>query len=235
MTENFKQAAEDVLGEDLTWFFNPWLTGKGYPKFTWDWRSTDSGAGVVLDVRVRQNQEEPGVPLFRMPVHVRYVSSNATIDDVRWVDGRLTEWSVDLPAGDWDVVSDPDGWLLATNGRDDLFPRLSALTVSPNPSAARFTIGGILSGSAGRIGNPQRSRCPRAPGPEPRPAVPHPRGLRPRMGRPRRRRQVGPERRVLRPAPDELPHGDPAARPPVSIGGRPCAMIPALPEITMRQ
>ncbi len=149
VTENFKQAAEDVLGEDLTWFFQPWLTGKGYPKFAWDWRSTNSGAGVVLDVRVRQSQEEPGVPLFRMPVHVRYVSSGTAIDDVRWVDGRLTEWSVDLPADDWNVVPDPDGWLLAGNARGDLFPRLSALAVSPNPSGGRFTISGVLSGSTG--------------------------------------------------------------------------------------
>jgi aminopeptidase N len=148
-TENFKQAAEDVLGEDLTWFFHPWLTGKGYPKFTWDSRATQSGTGVVLDVRVRQDQDEPGVPLFRMPVHVRYVSSDAAIDDVRWVDGRLAEWSVELPAGEWSVVADPDGWLLAANSRGDLFPRLSTLTVSPNPSGLRFTIKGVLSGSEG--------------------------------------------------------------------------------------
>ncbi len=148
-TENFKQAAEDVLGEDLTWFFHPWLIGKGYPKFEWDWRSTNSGGGIVLDVRARQTQEEPGVPLFRMPVHVRYVSSDAAIDDVRWVDGRLTEWSVELPAGDWEMVPDPDGWLLASHARGDLFPRLTALTVSPNPSGLHFTIRGFLSGSMG--------------------------------------------------------------------------------------
>ncbi len=145
-TENFKVKAEEVLGEDLTWFFQPWLYGKGYPRLRWDWRVLPSGTGVALDIRVRQVQSEPGVPLFRIPVPVRYACAAGTLQEVRWIEGRVTEWTVHLPPGDWSVTPDPEGWLLASHERAPLLPRLTLLAASPSPSRGEVALTGLFEG-----------------------------------------------------------------------------------------
>ncbi len=144
---DFQAAAEDVLGENLTWFFGPWLGQTGYPKYQIDWRSAPAGAGTRLRVRIRQVPS--GTALYRMPIQIRYLSPGAELDEARRVDGEYSSWAVDLPRADWGVEPDPEGWLLAVFERADLFPALEGLTVSPMPSAAGFGFSGTLSGDVG--------------------------------------------------------------------------------------
>jgi aminopeptidase N len=68
-TTDFKVAIEEVTGQSLDWFFEEWITGRGYPEFEVSHRY-DSETGA-LRVTVRQVQDtSDGTPLFRMPVEI---------------------------------------------------------------------------------------------------------------------------------------------------------------------
>jgi hypothetical protein len=148
---DFQAAAEEVLGEDLTWFFDPWLNRTGYPRYQFDWRSAPAGTGTRVRVRIRQVPSDG--PPYRMPIQIAYRDSLRELDSVQRAEGELTEWTVDLPGGTWQVVPDPKGWLLAVFERADLFPALVDLSVSPIPSASGFTFSGTLSGDLGGRGS----------------------------------------------------------------------------------
>ena len=148
---DFQAAAEDVLGEDLSWFFGPWLGQTGYPRYQVDWRKDPVGSGARLRVRIRQVPS--AAPSYRMPIQIGYLSPGGELDEVRRVEGEFTSWTVDLPGGDWEVVPDPEGWLLAAFERADLFPALENLRVGPMPSATGFDFTGTLSGDVGGRGD----------------------------------------------------------------------------------
>jgi aminopeptidase N len=68
-TTDFKVAIEEVTGRSLDWFFEEWITGRGYPEFEVS-HHFDSQSGA-LRVTVRQVQEtSDGTPVFRMPVEI---------------------------------------------------------------------------------------------------------------------------------------------------------------------
>ena len=81
-----------------------------------------------------------------MPIQVRYASGDTLLDEVREMNGPLTEWTVDLPAGRWQVLLDPDDWLLDRERRANLFPDLMRLAVFPNPSRGGFALTADLVG-----------------------------------------------------------------------------------------
>jgi len=136
---DFQAVCEDVLVQDLDWFFDPWLEDPGHPDLVIGVDQRSTATGTRVQIRIQQVQRD-GAPVFRMPVHVRYNSIDTERQEVRWLKGEVTQWSVDLPRGAWTVTLDPDNWLLEKQTRGDFTGPVDVVEVpaSPNPSASGF-------------------------------------------------------------------------------------------------
>jgi len=65
---NLRLAFEEVCGEDLNWFFNQWLLGKGHPVL--QVYQTDNASEKTVQLKVLQKQKIPEYPLYKLPVSV---------------------------------------------------------------------------------------------------------------------------------------------------------------------
>jgi aminopeptidase N len=142
-TADFRAAAEAELGEDLGWFFDPWLSGRAFPDLQARWFRTSSLAATRVSVELAQVQ---GGTQFRLPIQVRYRDGDHLLDEVRELDGPAVTWSVDLPPGKWGVEIDPDDWLLDRHVSQEIVPEPQAVEITPNPSRTGFDVTATLGG-----------------------------------------------------------------------------------------
>jgi aminopeptidase N len=71
VTDDFKRNVEAVTGQNLTYFFNQWIYGENYPKYSVSMNSTDAGNGFY-NTAVKIEQEVNTNPaFFTMPVDVK--------------------------------------------------------------------------------------------------------------------------------------------------------------------
>ncbi|MCE9636230.1 MAG: HEAT repeat domain-containing protein [Planctomycetes bacterium] len=113
MTEDLRASFEAAAGQDLSWFFDQWVYGYGFPELdvAGEWNEADK----AFHVKVAQTQPvSEAMPLFHTPVDV----------EVTWADGKVERRRIDLfrASHDWRIAGpsapkrflfDPDGWLLA--------------------------------------------------------------------------------------------------------------------------
>ncbi len=112
-TADFTSLASEVAGEDLAWFFDPWLYTAGEPTWEAGWAAREVPGGWALDLHVGQDRGE-----FRMPADVRVtLDDGSTRDVVTWVEGAGVEESWCLPSRPTDVEVDPDLWLMVKHAR----------------------------------------------------------------------------------------------------------------------
>ena len=75
-TSNLKSHLENTSGQDLTWYFNDWFTGEGFPYYHIKWSQT----GNEVTYNVSQTQSNPSVNFFSMFIPVQF--KNATHDTI---------------------------------------------------------------------------------------------------------------------------------------------------------
>jgi aminopeptidase N len=76
-TNDLKVAIEDVTGQNLDWFFEQWLYGRGYPEF--EVSHTYDAPNKVLQVHIKQVQKtSDGTPVFRLPLEIEVVCKRET-------------------------------------------------------------------------------------------------------------------------------------------------------------
>lgn len=61
-----RMAFEEVVGEDLNWFFNQWFLSSGHP----DLSVTDSFANGEVILKVIQKQDEKYTPIYKLPLYI---------------------------------------------------------------------------------------------------------------------------------------------------------------------
>jgi hypothetical protein len=112
VTEDLRDLAEAVSGQDLHWFFDQWIYGYYHPQYYYSSMSRPRGDGAHdLFVRLRQAQTtEPQV--FKMPVDlVRTVGP--VVDTHRvWNDQRDQDLHFVVPAAATVTGLDPQNWVL---------------------------------------------------------------------------------------------------------------------------
>jgi aminopeptidase N len=75
-TEDFQAVAESVYGQDLDYFFQEWIYGENYPKYTVNWnRNFVSGNTYQVEFNVIQNVNS-NPSFFTMPIKIKVNTSS---------------------------------------------------------------------------------------------------------------------------------------------------------------
>jgi aminopeptidase N len=134
-TEGFRSVCESVSGKDLGYFFDEWVYGEGYPRYSYRWTSAATAGGYSVSLILAQTGSSSATPFFRMPVDIRIVGGthDTTLTVFPGASGETFMFDVSfLPA---DVQIDPDKWILRDVVTPDaVLPEAFALAQNyPNP------------------------------------------------------------------------------------------------------
>jgi aminopeptidase N len=139
-TEDFQRIAERVYGSSLNYFFQEWIYGENYPKYTTGWNSSQiSGNSYNLHLRLKQSTNT-NPTFFTMPVQVKYVTPLETKTITVYNNVQDQGWEVTVNGKPTSVTFDPDNWILkdivGTTLIDDKLEVPTAYSLSqnyPNP------------------------------------------------------------------------------------------------------
>ena len=142
-SNDLRQSFEMTSGQDLGWFFKPWVFGTGYPKDTIVWSRRSDGANITF----KQAVNNVATPYFRMPIPVRGSTTGGLSKTVTvWMDStNLTTAVADFGFAPDTVIFDPDGLLIMKIVRSTMsviaplaFEKQHGMfTVFPNPNHQR--------------------------------------------------------------------------------------------------
>lgn len=154
VTADFQSAVGSVTGSDMSWFFNEWIHGPGWPVYA----ASYAWGGGSLTVRIVQ-QQDAGWPLYVMPLQVRVYTGTGDTTLVVRDSLRTQDFSFSIAAKPDSIALDPDGWVLHQAGTPVGPPYVQGTALSfalgqnyPNPFNAGSIIGydvpGTVSGNA---------------------------------------------------------------------------------------
>jgi hypothetical protein len=133
-TADFKAHMEAVCGRDLTWYFDDWFYGQGFPTYQ---VSISEGTDQSAVATLYQTQSHPSVSFFELPVPIRFYGGGR--DTTLVFDNTFSGQSFTFSPG-FSIDSakfDPDLWLISDSSMVSLgIPDLPAgrhLTLMPNP------------------------------------------------------------------------------------------------------
>lgn len=113
-TENLKSHLEAVSGKDLTYFFDQWYTGQGYPSYQLEWYPT---TGNSVHYNLKQTTSHSSVGFFQLPVPLLF--TNSTTGQQKLVIANNTSsnqnFNENLGFEAQSVTIDPDLWLITKN------------------------------------------------------------------------------------------------------------------------
>jgi aminopeptidase N len=140
-TEDIKGYFEQESGKDLTWLFDDWYTGEGYPSYTVQCIYLE---GTQVEVNLFQSQSHPSVSFFELPVPLMF--KNEEHDTVLVFDHQYSGQTFVADPGFIadSVIFDPDRWIISKNnkvilsGSEDLWTQ--GVHITPNPASQRISI-----------------------------------------------------------------------------------------------
>jgi len=109
-TEVFQRLAEEIYGDDLSWFFSAWLHSPDVPSFDvrYAYRRSESTSRYELYGTITQRDAN-----IRYPVRLRIpLEAAPPLETTVWIEPGTTEFDIVLPSPPRDLEFDPDGDLL---------------------------------------------------------------------------------------------------------------------------
>ncbi len=110
-TEDLIAAAEAVYGDDLNWFFDPWVYQEGRPDYEYGWSTSGTGPYTV-HLGVRQVQS-PSYPIYKMPIRVRVQTTGGNQGFIVWDSLRTQTFDLEVANPPTGLVMDPADKILA--------------------------------------------------------------------------------------------------------------------------
>ena len=129
-TADFKRNIEAESGKNLTYFFDQWYTGQGYPSYQVKWNVLDSNC---VNIKLSQTTSHPSVSFFKLPVALKF--KNATQEKTVVLDnnfnGETFLKSIGFIADT--VLLDPDAWLVTKNNSTEKTAAVNDGSCKPPP------------------------------------------------------------------------------------------------------
>jgi len=111
-TQDFRSVCERVSGKNLGYFFDQWIYGTGYPRYTMKWSTARAGMNDVVSVTVTQELNSGEPAYFKMPIDI---TLSGDLDDTTitvFNDSLRQEFVFSVPFIVRAVELDRQGWLL---------------------------------------------------------------------------------------------------------------------------
>lgn len=119
-TEDFIRTANRVTGYDYSWFFNQWIYGENYPKYTVSWSSEPLGNNnykFILNVKQEANTSPQ---YFAMPVRVLIKTSDGEIYQSLFISLPEENFEFNITGKPKGIVFDPENSVLKEKYGDDI-------------------------------------------------------------------------------------------------------------------
>jgi aminopeptidase N len=137
-TSDFQGVAESVSGLDLSYFFNEWVYGVDYPRYTCNWSYLDIGGGFY---KVTLNIDQPqrtNSQFFTMPVQIKITTSTGDTAITVFNNKLRQQFDISVNGMPLQLAFDPDNYILKestlTDLPDKIIPREFQLEQNyPNP------------------------------------------------------------------------------------------------------
>ncbi len=113
-TEDFQAVAENVSGLDLDYFFQEWIYGENYPKYSVVW-SKNSLGGNRFDLALKITQNTNSNPsFFTMPIQIKVNFSTGDTIITVFNNAQVQNFNVTVANEPISITVDPDNWILKT-------------------------------------------------------------------------------------------------------------------------
>ena len=107
-TQDFEQSVEKTTGQNLSWFFNQWVYGQGYPVYTINYGYAGKHPPFKALVSLHQDNSTGDSLFFRMPVKLRFEASGVDTTFTVWNNKQDQDYTFELPFLPLDLRLDPD-------------------------------------------------------------------------------------------------------------------------------
>jgi len=140
-TEDFQAVCEGVSGRSLSFFFDEWIRGERYPRYSHSWSALASGSGYAVTLTISQTTGTRNPIFFTMPLEVRLSApgwdTTVVVDD----DAAEKTFTIFLSRKPVTVELDPGGWVLKTAAVASPLPASYSLAQNyPNPFNPATTV-----------------------------------------------------------------------------------------------
>ncbi|MBN2571826.1 MAG: T9SS type A sorting domain-containing protein [Ignavibacteriales bacterium] len=112
VTEDFKNIAEKISGQDLDYFFDEWVYGENFPVYEYDW-SYQPTAGNKYQVILSLNQIENSNPkFFTMPIEISIKFDNQDTCIKILNNKQNQDYNFTISEKPTQLIVDPNHWIL---------------------------------------------------------------------------------------------------------------------------
>ncbi|MCC6676653.1 MAG: hypothetical protein IT436_05870 [Phycisphaerales bacterium] len=138
-TEDFRDVASSVYGQDLAVFFDQWVYRTGAPAYAYGYQNVTIAGQPYLRLRLRQTQATThGIGgVFAMPVSVKVNYSGGSQTYRILNDARSEHFVIPIPAAATSVTIDPLDYILNTGKTSETYAAGPAkiITAAPGPGS----------------------------------------------------------------------------------------------------
>lgn len=139
--DDLKKHFENTCDCDLTYFFEDWYYGEGYPTYNIEWRQTND---KKIHIKINQNHSAGNINFFELKLPLKIQSNFG--DTLIILDNKIQNETFiidDFAFKVSNIIFDPDKWILTRNSIVTQIIQNFAETevkVSPNPAKNRLLI-----------------------------------------------------------------------------------------------
>jgi aminopeptidase N len=113
-TEDFQAIAESVYGSSLDYFFQEWIYGENYPKYTIEWTKSHL-SGETYHISLTINQTVNSNPsYFTLPVQVKFNTVLGDTTVTLFNNQQVQNYQFEINGDPQSISFDPGNWILKT-------------------------------------------------------------------------------------------------------------------------